>query len=230
MKSLNEIDLQALLKSEQARKIAIGLGVGILALAVIFYLFVQPANAVKGDMLKKIADAQTQLENDQRLIANQETIRENHRDIACQLLKIMDKTLAPSQNAVAWVGTLFQDIAFEEGLKMTDITGEPMNIPMQDKTEVPLFEKFKGKAGLQARYHNLGRFIAELETRIPITELVVLNVSQPMLSEAEVPPLQITLEFAFPRFTEAGFPAEQRPTQEDCLATTNIESDNTPGT
>ena len=216
MASLNEIDFQKLMQSEQARKLAIGLGVGVLLLAVMIYLLVMPALGEKKKMQTEIQQTQTQLESDQQLIAAKEKINENHQETACQLLEIMQDTLAPNQNAVGWVGNLFQDVAFEEGLKMTDITGEPMNVPVTDKTKVPLFENFKAKSGFRTRYHNLGRFIAEIERRIPIAELVTLNISQPPVSEYEVPQLAITMEYAFPRFTKEGFPNEQRPTKEDC--------------
>jgi Tfp pilus assembly protein PilO len=222
--SINEIDLKNLLQSEQARKLAIGLGVGVLLLAAVTYLLVMPALGEKKKMENEIQQTQTQLESDRQLIAAQDKIHENHQQTACRLFEIMKIDLAPNQNAVAWAGTLFQDIAFEEGVKMTDITGESMNTPVQDKTKVPLFENFKAKSGLRTRYHNLGRFIAELEKRIPVAELVTLNVSQPPISENEIPQLYITLEYAFPRFTENGFPEEKRPTKEDCKPpTTNKE-------
>jgi hypothetical protein len=214
--SINEIDFKKALQSEQARKLAIGLGAGMLLLAVVTYLLVMPARGEKKKMENTIQQTQTQLESDQQLIAAQDKIHENHQQTACSLFEIMKSDLAPNQNAVAWAGTLFQDIAFEEGVKMTDITGEAMNTPIQDKTKVPLFENFKAKSGLRTRYHNLGRFIAELEKRIPVAELVTLNVTQPPISENEIPQLSITLEYAFPRFTENGFPEEKRPTKEDC--------------
>ncbi len=216
MASINEIDFKNILQSEQARKLAIGLGVGVLLLAVVSYLLVMPALGEKKKMENEIQQTQTQLESDRQLIAAQDKIHENHQQTACSLFEIMKNDLAPNQNAVAWAGTLFQDIALDEGVKMTDITGEAMNTPVQDKTKVPLFENFKAKSGLRARYHNLGRFIAELEKRIPVGELVTLNVTQAPISENEIPQLSITLEYAFPRFTGDGFPEEKRPTKEDC--------------
>ncbi len=222
MIALKEIDIKQMLQSEQAKKVGLGIVVGLLVFGAIFFFMTRPAMKAKNEIEKKKTDAQTQLDNDRLLIQAQQKIQDRHCKTACELRELMGKKLAPNRTPVLWAGNLFQKITNEEGLKMSDIKGETIGIRSgKNQTQVPLFEKFKAKTELRSRYHNLGRFIAKLEQQIPMAQLVNLNMAQPAINEGEPPsPLSISFEYAFPRFTQEGFPKDKRPTAEDCKPTT----------
>jgi Tfp pilus assembly protein PilO len=75
------------------------------------------------------------------------------------------------------------------------------------------FEEFQIDLSVTGDFHELGNFLADLETRLPAIRLDSLAVAP--RGETRPQGLRITYRASMLRFSEKGFPPEKRPPMED---------------
>jgi hypothetical protein len=167
-------------------------------------------------MAKEIAAEQAVLDGNRKLVNMEAATAKQYEDIRSGLLQTMQKHMPPPVNAMAWAGDTLRKVAVPKHYNARPRSiGElgvavPPTASRDDKP--PLFEEYNVRSDINCTYHELGAFVAALETENPLmrVEGFELRGSSDMSG-----PLSVNLRLAFLRFNEGGFPAEERPDAEN---------------
>ena len=202
---------------EQLQKGGIGAAVGVAIWIVVYFLILSPVMNKKAELRTQIEAARSELEQNQRLVAAADAVAENYVDAGRELLQVASEKLAPSdpfRSPLGWVSGILQEYASAHGVKIQSLssagifreTAQGRNAPP------PIFEEYRMNLDLQAGYHQFGRFIADLEERLPYGKIDSFRMSGGRGEEGE---LSVVMRCGVPKFTEDGFPMEKRPQPSD---------------
>ena len=206
-------ELKNLSQSDRVRKIAIGVGVGILLLALAYFLAIRPALGERSKDQAQIARLQSELQTSRSLVARGETIEAEHRQTGEVLRRILREEMVPAQNPLGWATMILQDLARREGVEISGEDGTSLGQPRRGRDQPPFaIQNYQVRFALRGKFHQIGRFLAQLEKRAPYGQLQTISINAPRRrADRQDQGLTVDLNFKFPRFTEEGFPPENRP-------------------
>jgi hypothetical protein len=219
-----KFDPSVLPNKDQLQKILIAVGVGIVILVGLYYLVIAPMLADRAAIAVAVDEERQTLEKNRKLIAEEEAVREEYLAKRDQLTNIIETRLAPDDNPVSWVSDIINNAAGRSGASVRSLSGagtfkESIGKP-QGKPD--LFETFRAAFELQAGFHDVGRFLAIVEKRVPHAQLVTLTMQSTGIG-AETKGLAVRIMHGFARFTEDGAPPETRPSRDEDLGQPEAE-------
>lgn len=163
----------------------------------------------------KIQALQDQQRREQLLLNKAESTSKNYREMRDEIRRVMTEDLPPYDNAMSWATELLGTAAASAGMRETDLaisersSGVPLVRTTAREAPPPLLNIFQVGVNFSADYHTLGKFIAAVERENPYVHVGLLTVKSQM--RANQYSLEITLECAFPRFSQEAFPETVHP-------------------
>lgn len=204
------------LSKDELQKVllAVMLGVGVL---LCFWQFgVKRAGEERKKVEKNILATQQDLEENKRLVSVAAAKQALYDEARTKLSSIMASHIPPQENATAWANDLF--IRHVKGLRL-DLQAINENgidrLPVSSgnrNAPPPLFEDYMIQVGMLGGYHDVGRFLAALETDNSYFRVDSLELRRESAKLENA--LGVTVVCAFPRLTEEAFPPEERPDAE----------------
>ncbi len=197
-------------QSEQVQKILIGLAAGTIILTGCWFLLISPARRQLNHYDHERQQLQQQIANDQIIIKEQEKIKQEHQATRERLYMVIDTKLVPRHAALGWISIILQELGAAETVEVFDRSGNFMPQPRgRAAAETPLFDYFQLSFNLRGGYHQLGRFMAELEQRLPYAILQNITIGQER--NITQPILLATVNYKLPRFNDSRFPTDTQP-------------------
>ncbi len=218
-KQSRRIDKNMLVRSEQGLKAVLGLAVGGLIAFLIWFLLTRPAMQASRDNEQQIEKLNQQLTTERAILDRADEIKQNHRQVGTTLDEIIERQMVPSHASLGWVSIVLQEAAEADGVEITERSGDftaPRQVRSLDAAPF-ILEHFNVNFTMRGGYHQFGRFLAHLEKKYPYA--ILQNISITSVSR-ESTMLNAVVSYNFPRFTEAGFPPEQRPQASEYLKPT----------
>lgn len=206
--------------NEQLIKTAIGLGVGGVILIAVFLLVVLPMRKEAAEKREEIKETEEQLQTDRRLIEQRSEIIAEYNDIRKTFLTSLNEQLAPASghgSPLSWTSNLLENLAAEAEVDIDNISrsGIARRGSGGDKNEEPAIEEFVVDLDLRAGYHAFGRFIANLEQRLPYARIEQLNIRPGRGGrDGRGQALNIKMRYGIFRFTEKALPEDKYPPPE----------------
>jgi Tfp pilus assembly protein PilO len=207
------IDISKGASKEQLQKVAIVVVAGVVLLGLLYYFVVVPMQNERVRLERGIANEQQVLDDNRSYLQQQKAINAVYEETATQLRKAMTEQLAPAENPVSWISSIIQDVASRHRVLVRSISGAGTIRPARTSRDAPppLFEVFQVQVELRAGYHEFGRFLADLEKRIPYARLDTLAMQAATESGSGEQELQVVMRYAIFRFTDEGFSPSRRP-------------------
>lgn len=207
------VDFFRNLNREQLQKLSAAIGLGVALLVGIHYFVIAPALRDARALATQTEETQQTLEHNQRLLQDAEQVEERHRQVQNRFAFIIDQKLAPSGNELSWVSSAVQSVAQTHGISVENLSGQGISRPTPAGRDAPppRFEVYEANLTLACGYHDFGRFLAQFESRLPYARLESVTMRPGRAATDRERRLSVNLRYAFPRFTDEGFPVDQRP-------------------
>jgi hypothetical protein len=217
-------DTSLLPNKDQLQKVSIAVGGGIVLFVGLYYLLISPMLKDRAAIAAAAAEELETLEKNRALIARADEVRQEYMAVRDKLAAVIEKKLAPTDNPVSWVSDIINTAANRSGVAVRSLSGagtykEGLGTP-RGKPE--LFETFRATFELRGGFHDVGRFLALLEKRVPHSQLVTMTM-QPAGGGPDVKGLTVRITHGFARFTEDGVPLETRPSGDEILGESTSE-------
>ncbi|MFO7822058.1 MAG: hypothetical protein R6V56_08420 [Lentisphaeria bacterium] len=206
-------DFKQLVMQEQFQKSAIGAGIGLALWVGLYFLVLAPVLQEKNEIEKQTAENRSAVKRNQALIQRADRIQKEYSAVQAELLTAMQKNLVPTgeyANPLSWVGRIIQAKAEQNELKVTKFVKDGIIRPAVKGRKVPppILADYRVAIELTGNYHQIGRFFAALEKRLPYGRVDSLQFRP---GRSEHPVLSVDMKYRVPMFTSDGFPAEERP-------------------
>lgn len=194
----------------------LGLLIGALIIAGLHFLVNAKMKQKKLAIQAQIATLEKELKTNDALVAAAPRYAEDYRRLSRRIVQIGERELVPEENTTRWGTNLIEKIANRHGLAVNKFsTGGTGMVDTQKKTPkgtivVPSpFQELRINIDMNGDYHQLGRFLADLETALPSARLDSLGISPKGRHREDG--LRIAVHYGFLRFSATGFPPENRP-------------------
>lgn len=214
------LDIARLANRDQLRKMGIILGIALVALVGLYYLLLAPLRRDRKALSESIDQVQREYDVNKTLVRQAEAVATEHEQVRADFYAIMESQLAPGENPIAWLSAVVQSIAANQGVIIRNLSEAGTYREPQSGRDAPppLFEAFQAKIEIQGTYHQLGRFLAKLEERLPYGQIQEMSFTPSGLVPGRV---EMNVKYAVARFTEEGFAPGSRPAPESSLETSD---------
>lgn len=202
---------------EKKQKVLLGVIVVLFTVVGIWNLVLNPALEEQTRIEDRIQAARDVKREQERLLNRADEIEKEYVELHERLDTLARNQLPPGANPVAWCGERVGRAARRAEISEKNRSYSAANTAAQRrgggrkrKDELPpFFHPYGVAVELTAGYHQLGRFLAELERDMQFMRLKAMSVeSNPNELEG---PLGITVTCFFPQFTADGVPPGSRP-------------------
>ena len=208
--------------NEHIKKVGIGFGVGLVLLVLVYFVGVSPLLSARKENLEKIDEINSEAERNRMLIKRADEIVNSYKKSGKKLSEIIENKLATSgdKSPFSWTGNLIQNIASKHDVSIENISraGITRRSAVEGRdAPPPLIEEFAVNLDLSAEYHNFGRFLAELETRLPYSRIDSVSIGSGgrRRESGSERRLGISMRYSVLRFTREAFPPAERPDDEE---------------
>lgn len=199
------------LTKEEQQKVILGILLVVFAVAGVWQFGLKKILASRKAVEKEIAAQRKKYDDSKLLVDAAEKVQASFEEQRAKLREIMSAQVPPSSKSMFWTASLLREVESSEefSLRRESISEKGVDKPRAGRDEEPpVFEDYKVQMEYTAGYHDLGRFLAKLEKRNSFVRIDSLEIGPNAKEEGK---LLIRLACAFPRFTDDGFPAEERP-------------------
>ncbi len=196
-----------------------GILLGTTLLVATYLMLITPMKERQAAQDKEIAKLASELSNNRALVAAAPKLKTDSQKLEQALQKLLATQLVPEDNPLRWVSTLLDELGTAIGIAATrsvtpagsgSLDIAPTSSGRRQVKHPPCpFEEYMISLEIDATYHQLGRFIELLETRLPTCHVDSLTIRKRAGSGDEL--LRASLKIGFLRFSARGFPLRQRP-------------------
>lgn len=210
---------QQKISKEVLERVMIGAIVTVGVLYGSWKLLLSPLREQRATVLKECEAVQATLSANQALVAQQSKAATVYEEAKNKLLGVMNESMPPPKNALAWAGDFFRKVSLNSTTGMRPqriLESGTMPIPVKEG-QTPMFEEYTVRTDYQSDFHSFGHYLAALESANPLMRVDGFEVGSSLRLgdlKYEPGPLSMSLRTIFLRFTDDGFMSEERPDAE----------------